>query len=82
VATLDEWTVETSQALGLPGTDLDPTLVLDLARQVAHEVARPAAPLTAYLVGVAVGRGMAAAEAVLVVTELVRRWATRPADGD
>jgi len=31
--------------------------VLDLARDVAHAVARPAAPLSAYLLGVAVGRG-------------------------
>ena len=31
--------------------------MLDLARDVAHEVARPAAPLTAYLLGVAVGGG-------------------------
>ncbi|WP_133742638.1 DUF6457 domain-containing protein [Actinorugispora endophytica] len=31
--------------------------VLDLARDAAHSVARPAAPLTTYLLGVAVGRG-------------------------
>ena len=30
--------------------------VLDLSRDVAHEVARPAAPLTAYLLGLAAGR--------------------------
>ncbi len=31
-------------------------LVLDLARDVAHDVARPAAPLTTFLVGLAAGR--------------------------
>ncbi|MDG6101140.1 DUF6457 domain-containing protein [Dactylosporangium aurantiacum] len=31
--------------------------ILDLARDVAHNVARPGAPLTAFLLGVAVGRG-------------------------
>jgi hypothetical protein len=31
--------------------------VLDLARDVAHNVTRPGAPLTAFLLGVAVGRG-------------------------
>jgi hypothetical protein len=31
--------------------------VLALARDAAHEIERPAAPLTTFLVGVAVGRG-------------------------
>ncbi len=31
-------------------------VVLDLARDVAHGVARPAAPLTAFLLGLAAGR--------------------------
>ena len=35
----------------------DVNLILDLARDAAHSVARPAAPLTAYLLGIAVGRG-------------------------
>jgi hypothetical protein len=30
--------------------------VLDMSRDVAHDVARPAAPLTAYLLGLAAGR--------------------------
>ena len=30
-------------------------IVLDLARDVAHDVARPAAPVSAYLLGLAVG---------------------------
>jgi hypothetical protein len=32
------------------------TVVLDLARDAAHGVARPAAPLAAFAVGLAVGR--------------------------
>lgn len=32
-------------------------ILLDLARDAAHTVARPAAPLTTFLAGVAVGRG-------------------------
>ena len=31
--------------------------VLALARDAAHEIERPAAPLTTFLVGIAVGRG-------------------------
>jgi hypothetical protein len=33
------------------------TLVLDLAREAAHGVARPAAPLTTFLAGYALGAG-------------------------
>lgn len=47
--------------------------VLDLARDAAHEVVRPAAPLTTFLVGVAVGRGAtlgaAAAKATILAQE-------------
>lgn len=47
--------------------------ILDLARDVAHNVARPGAPLTAFLLGVAVGRG---AE-VQRTAEVLQRLATR-----
>jgi hypothetical protein len=55
--TLDEWAAQVAAALGLPESAVDRNLVLDLARDAAHGVARPAAPLTTYLAGVAVGRG-------------------------
>ncbi len=74
--TLDEWTVRACATLGLePGT-VDQTLVLDLARDVAHGVARPAAPLTAYLVGVAVGRGTPPTAAAALIRDLARTWPT------
>jgi hypothetical protein len=49
--------------------------VLDVARDVAHGVARPAAPLTAYLLGVAVGQGRPLAETAARVNQLAARWA-------
>lgn len=52
--TLEEWLAAVCAELGLDG--LDRTLLLDLARDVAHGVARPAAPLTTFLVGLAAGR--------------------------
>ena len=55
----------------LPGT---PSTVLDLTRDVAHGVARPAAPLTAYLVGVAVGRGLTLPDAAGRVSVLAASW--------
>ena len=48
--------------------------VLDLTRDVAHGVARPAAPLTAYLVGVAVGRGLTLPDAAGRVSALAAGW--------
>jgi hypothetical protein len=72
--TLEQWTAVVSADLGLePGT-ADMKAVLELARDVAHGVDRPAAPLTAYLVGVAVGRGLEAKTAADRVRELVRTW--------
>jgi hypothetical protein len=71
MVTLDEWSARVCAALGLEPTVLDQSLVLDLARDAAHGVSRPAAPLTAYLVGVAVGRGADPATAAATVTALL-----------
>ena len=78
MTTLDDWTAQVCAALGLePGT-VDRGVVLDLARDVAHSVARPAAPLTAYLLGVAVGRGADPAATARTITELATTWAPLP----
>ncbi len=69
--TLDEWTAEVCTALGLDRALVDQALVLDLARDVAHGVARPAAPLTAYLAGLAVGRGASPAQASAAIHQLI-----------
>ncbi|MDO5683212.1 MAG: DUF6457 domain-containing protein [Propionibacteriaceae bacterium] len=45
-------------------------ILLDLARDAAHEVLRPAAPLTTFLVGVAVGRGASLGAAAARATEV------------
>ncbi len=79
---LDDWVDRVREALDLGPTNTP--LVLDLARDVAHGVMRPAAPVTAYLLGLAVGRGADAKQAAATITELARAWsagATRP-DGE
>lgn len=52
--TLPEWSDELCRALGLD-LDVDIKAVLDLARDAAHHIERPAAPLTTFLVGYAAG---------------------------
>jgi hypothetical protein len=51
---LSSWAEQLCDALGLDlEVDIDP--ILDLARDAAHGVERPAAPLTTFLVGYAAG---------------------------
>ena len=72
---MDEWVQAVSKALDLPA-DVDVKAVLDVARDVAHNVERPAAPVSTYLVGVAVGNGMSASDAVERVQQLAQGWST------
>ena len=83
---LEEWTAAVRADLGLdPGSLSTPETrtVLDLARDVAHAVDRPAAPLTAYLLGLAVGRGLTLPDAADRIRALAAGWAesTEPAAG-
>lgn len=57
---LDAWLAAAADELGLDAAAVDIATILDVARDVAHDVARPAAPLTTFLVGVAYGRDDAA----------------------
>ena len=49
----DDWLTVAAADLGVDPQVLDAEAVLDLARDVAHNVERKAAPLTAFLVGYA-----------------------------
>ena len=71
---LDAWVAAASAELGLRPEDARTTVVLDVARDVAHQVLRPGAPVTAYLMGVAVGRGADPADAAARISELARNW--------
>ncbi|WAL96679.1 NTP transferase domain-containing protein [Streptomyces sp. Je 1-369] len=85
---LDEWISAVKDELGIE-LDVDTGALLDLARDAAHGVARPAAPLTTFLVGYAAAqaaaRGGAAggaetvagavAEATRKAAALAARWA-------
>lgn len=84
MSTLEEWTeaVVAELDVGDAVTGGTRDLVLDLARDVAHGVARPAAPLTAYLLGLAAGRATDPAAAApglaAAVSRLAQTWPARP----
>jgi hypothetical protein len=67
---LEQWAERAAAELGLPETG-DLGLLLRLSKQVAHGVVRPAAPVTTYLLGVAVGRGADLHEAAQRLLALV-----------
>lgn len=70
---LDEWLRAAAAELGLGDVDLSEETIgtlLDLARDSAHEIERIAAPLTTYLAGIAVGRGVDLGDAASRLTEL------------
>ena len=77
-STLDAWCAELSQALGLTqdvALRPDVQLLLDLSRDAAHSVARPAAPLTTYLVGLCAGLGGGTPDAVEAASAVARELA-------
>lgn len=84
---LDAWVAELCAALSLDPSAVDRTQLLDLARDAAHTVARPAAPLTTFVAGLAAGThgGSAAhvADAVAVARRLLaaRTPTSEPAGG-
>ncbi|TSB29308.1 molybdenum cofactor guanylyltransferase [Streptomyces benahoarensis] len=81
---LDEWITAVKAELGIE-LDVDTKALLDLARDAAHGVARPAAPLTTFLIGYAAGRqegGDDVAEASRRIAALAERWAAENASGD
>ena len=71
---LDRWVAAASAELGLDPADVESKVVLDVSRDVAHQVLRPGAPVTAYLIGVAVGRGADPADAAARISALALSW--------
>lgn len=74
---LKEWTAAVKADLGID-LEVDRALLLALAGDAAHGVARPAAPLTTFLVGYAAGRAGGGPDAVAAAArragELAARW--------
>ena len=74
---LDTWIAAACDELGLNPSDIDAKSVLDVARDVAHNVVRPGAAVTTYLIGIAVGRGADPADVADRLSSRALGW---PAD--
>lgn len=79
---LHDWIDELCDVLEVEA-EVDEALILDLARVAAHNVARPAAPITTFLLGLAAGSagaGPAQIEAFAARAEQLAAAWDRPAD--
>ena len=74
---LHDWIDELMDALDIEG-EIDEALILDVAREAAHRVVRPAAPISTYLLGYAAamaGGGVEETEALAArVLDLAEKW--------
>jgi Domain of unknown function (DUF6457) len=70
---MNTWVNAVSAELGLPA-DVNVDLILDVARVAAHSIERPAAPVTTFLLGVAVAGGMDVNEAAVKIQALAATW--------
>ena len=69
---MSAWLNDLSNELGIQEVG-DAKGLLDITREVAHNVSRPAAPLTLYWLGIAVGQGQDADEIKEKVEKLVEQ---------
>ncbi len=79
---LDAWLAQLGAALGIDPAVVDVDLLLDVARDAAHSVARPAAPLTTFLVGLVAGANGGDANAIRAAADVAQRLALGHASGD
>jgi len=70
-----DWSTVASAIAGIQGTPIDVDAILDLARDAAHGVERPAAPVTTFILGYAAGAQSLDAEAVAALAASLGRAA-------
>lgn len=75
---LDAWALALREHFDLAPEDVPVSLILDLARDVAVGVARPAAPFSAFVAGLVAGRAGGTPDdiraAVAAIAELAKTW--------
>ena len=74
---MDEWIEAVCRELGLTSptaAKVDVDAILEVAKQAAHQVIRPAAPVSTYLMGLAVAQGADPAEVAERIARLAQGW--------
>ncbi len=80
---MDKWIEAVVSELSLQGVVVSDSLmkeILAVARDAAHNVERPAAPLSTYLMGIAVAQGADPADVAQRVGQLAVNWDAEQAD--
>ncbi|HEY8823059.1 MAG TPA: DUF6457 domain-containing protein [Dermatophilaceae bacterium] len=72
---MQSWIDAVCAELNLP-SDVNVDLILDVARVAAHNVERPAAPVTTFLLGMLVAGGTDVNEAAAKIQKLAETWPT------
>jgi len=72
---MDAWIEALKKELGIT-TEIDETLILNVARDAAHAVERPAAPITTYLLGFAAAQGIDVHIAAAKIEKMAKQWPT------
>jgi hypothetical protein len=75
---LQAWLIELADVLGITAPLDQISALLDVARDAAHGVTRPAAPLTTFMVGLAAGLRGGGTEAITEAADLAQRLALTP----
>lgn len=69
------WLKQVAATLGIPETDIPVNALLDLTREVAHNVERKSAPLTTFLIGLAAGKtGASDEELIKKINQAIKDW--------
>jgi molybdopterin-guanine dinucleotide biosynthesis protein A len=69
------WLKQVAATLGIPETEIPVNALLDLTRDVAHNVERKSAPLTTFLIGLAAGKtGASEKELIEKVEQAIKDW--------
>jgi hypothetical protein len=73
---MQTWIDAVRKELGI-SVDFDVNAILDIARDAAHGVERPAAPVTTFLLGYAVGRGADLEASTTKISSLANSWSDK-----
>ena len=80
---MHDWIEAVISELGISEVEVNDSLmkeILAVARDAAHNVERPAAPISTYLMGIAVARGADPADVAQRIGERASNWNSEQAD--